>query len=78
MGFVENTTLVIIVVKVKLQARFNKKMFQKWRKFTLIPRWSFGTKITEDVNYINYICFFFTVTLSSKRILKLFFKYFIF
>ena len=34
MGFVENATLVIIVVKVKLQARFNKKMFQKWRKFT--------------------------------------------
>ena len=51
MGFVENTTLIVIVVKVK-QARFNKKIFQKWRKFTLIPWWSFGRKINEDVNYV--------------------------
>ena len=39
-GFVANTTLVVIVVKVKLQARFNKNIFQKWRKLTFTPRWS--------------------------------------
>ena len=52
MGFVENTTSVVIVVKVKLRARFDKNIFQKWRKFTLIPGWSLGRKITERVNYV--------------------------
>ena len=32
MGFEENTTFVVIVVKVKPQAWFNKKIFQKWKK----------------------------------------------
>ena len=73
MGFVENIMLVVIVVKMKLQAIDLIKDIPEMEK-NLIPRWLLGKKITEYANYAILRIYFEILYINSK-FLKVFISF---